>query len=91
MPRYDHPSKYFADDKDIADLLDVPKFSKRKLLQLALDRGILLSHELPPETLRDQLSRIPFSWLQLQSLLDTIKTPDAEEKVTTCRYESSAN
>jgi len=91
MPRYDHPSKYFADDKDIADLLDAPKFSKKKLLQLALDRGILLSHELPPETLRDQLSRIPFSWLQLQSLLDTIKTPDAEEKVTTCRYESSAN
>lgn len=91
MPRYDHPSKYFADDKDIADLLDSHRFSHKKLLQLAMERGILLSHDLPTETLRDQLSRIPFSWLQFQNLLNVIETPDTEEKVTTCRYESSAS
>lgn len=91
MPRYDHPSKYYADDKDISDILDAPKFSTKKLLSLALDRGIILSGELPPETIRDHLSRIPFSWLQLRELLDTIETPDAQEKETTCRFQSSAS
>ncbi|HEY5891819.1 MAG TPA: hypothetical protein VIT91_01185 [Chthoniobacterales bacterium] len=91
MPRYDHPSKYFADDKDVSDILDAPKFSKKKLLSLALDRGIILSGELPRETIRDHLSRMPFSWLQLRELLDTIETADAQEKETTCRYESGAS
>lgn len=90
MPRYDHPSKYFADDKDISDILDAPKFGKKKLLALALARGIILSPELSRETIRDHLSRMPFSWLQLRELLDTIETADAQEKETTCRYESAA-
>lgn len=91
MPRFSHPSKYFADDKDIADLLDSPKFSKEKLLRLALERGILLASELPKETLRDQLSHLPFSWPQLQQLLKAIETPDAEEKITTCKVETKAS
>ncbi|MDB6151877.1 MAG: hypothetical protein JWL90_330 [Chthoniobacteraceae bacterium] len=91
MPRYDHPSKFFADDKDVADLLDAPKFTKKKLLSLALDRGIILSGELPRETIRDHLSRMPFSWVQLRELLDIIETADVQEKETTCRYESAAS
>lgn len=91
MPRYDHPSKYFADDKDISDILDAPKFSKKKLLGLALNRGIILSGELSREVIRDHLSKIPFSWLQLGELLEAIETADAQEKETTCRYKSSAS
>lgn len=75
MPRFSHPSKYYADDKDIADLLDSPKFTKEKLLRLGQERGILLSPELPKETLRDHLSHLPFSWPQLQQLLNAIETP----------------
>lgn len=88
MPRYAHPSKYFADDKDVADILDAPKFNKKKLLNIALSRGLLLSDDLAVETLRDFMSRTPLSWPQLKELLGTIETPDSEEKLTTFRIES---
>lgn len=91
MSRYEYPSKYYADDKDISDILDTQKFNLKKLLSLALRRGIIFSSELPRETVRDQLSRMPFSWRQLKELLDAIETPDTQEKETSCRYLSTAS
>lgn len=90
MARYSYPSKYFADDKDIADLLGARKFSKKKLLNLAQNRSIFLSHDLSRESIIDYLSQIPFSWPQLQELLEFLETVTQEEKVTACRLDSSA-
>lgn len=91
MPRYKHPSKYFADDKDISDLLLAEKFSVKRLIALIRERGILVNPTLSKEALVNYLSQMPFSWPQLQALMEEVQSPDSEEKVTTCQAESAAS
>ena len=79
MARFDYPSKYYADDKDIADLLSEPKFYTKKLLRIAKERGIFLSPELPKESLIEYISQLPFSWTELMTLLKVIETEEREE------------
>lgn len=91
MPRYKHPSKYYADDKDIADLLLAENFSVKRILSLIRERGIFISPAHSKESLVDYLSQMPFSWPQLQALMEEVKSPDREEKITTCQAETSAS
>lgn len=91
MPRYKHPSKYYADDKDISDLLLAEKFSVKKLTSLIRERGILVNPSLSKEELVNYLSQIPFSWPELQCLMEEVQSPDREEKVTTCQTETPCN
>ena len=43
MAKYHYPARYWADDKDISDLLSQRKFAVNKLHQICKRRGILLS------------------------------------------------
>lgn len=90
MSRYKYPSDFYADDKDISDLLILNGFNVRQLIQMAMEKGIVLSPELSKETLVDYLALLPCSWPDLQSLLRTIESPDRREKLTNCRYSTQA-
>ena len=65
MAKYHYPSRYWADDKDVSDLFSQAKFGVRKLHQISKHRGIILSAELPKETIVEYLSTLPFSWAEL--------------------------
>lgn len=69
-----HPSKFFADDKDIYDLL----MSQRRRLgddvlrRFLRERGIVVGPTLEREHLVAYLSRLPFGWQDLQALLERV-------------------
>lgn len=85
------PSKYYADDKDVHDILSSPKLSPKALIALCRERGIFLSEE----SLRDELvhyaSMLPFSWTQIQEVMAAVQREDREEKITTCKIDVGAN
>lgn len=72
-----HPSKYFADDKDIFDLLmsQRRKLSDEVLRKLLRERGVIVGPELERQHLAQYMSRLPFGWRDLKALLDRIGTP----------------
>jgi len=82
MAKFDYPSRYYADDKDVADLLSQGKFSQKKLLRIAARRGILLSKQLPKESIVEYISQLPFSWVELIALLQSIETEERESFLT---------
>lgn len=88
MPRYKHPSKYYADDKDISDLLLAEDFSVKRLLALIRERGVFVSPSLSKDDLVNYLSQMPFSWPELLRLMEEVQSPDRDEKVTTCQAET---
>jgi hypothetical protein len=79
------PSKYYADDKDIHDILSSAKISIKKLLSLARHRGIFLSEESPREEVVHYMSKLPFSWSQIQEVMAEVERDDRDEKLTTCK------
>ncbi len=85
------PSKYYADDKDIHDILSSPKLPFKKLLSLARERGIFMSEECQrQEEVVHHMSMLPFSWTQLQEVMDAVERDDKEEKLAPCKVESKA-
>jgi hypothetical protein len=80
-----HVSRYYADDKDIFDLLAQGTVSLSKLRVFLRLRGIILSPALPKEEICRYLQTSPLSWPQLETLLEIIETPDREDKFSTCQ------
>jgi hypothetical protein len=80
-----HVSRYYADDKDIFDLLSQGTVSLPKLRVFLRLRGIILSPVLPKEEICRYLQTSPLSWPQLETLLEIIETPDREDKFSTCQ------
>lgn len=80
-----HPSKYFADDKDIFDLLmsQRRKLSDDLLRRLLRDRGIVVGPELERQHLAQYMSRLPFGMRDLRALLDRVGTPSHRAPKTT--------
>ena len=89
MAKY-QPSKYYADDKDIHDILSSPKISTKCLLAQARQRGIFLSEESPREEIVHYMSKLPFSRPQLQAVMEEVTREDREEKLTTCKVSTGA-
>lgn len=79
------PSKYYADDKDIHDILSSPKISNKSLLAQARRRGVFFSEETPREQIVHEMSKLPFSWDQVQDIMVEITREDRVEKLTTCK------
>jgi metal-sulfur cluster biosynthetic enzyme len=80
------PAKYYADDKDIHDILSSPKISVKKLLSLARERGMFISEECQrQEEVVHYMSMLPFSWTQLQEVMDSVEREDKEEKLAPCK------
>jgi hypothetical protein len=90
MPKF-QPSKYYADDKDVHDILSSPKIPLKKLLSLCRQRGIFLSEECPREELVHYMSKLPFSWLQIQEVMGEVEREDREENLTTCKLNSNGH
>jgi len=82
MAKYHYPSRYWADDKDVSDLFSQAKFGVRKLHQISKHRGIILSAELPKETIVEYLSTLPFSWAELIGFLQEIESEQREPSLT---------
>ena len=85
MSKFDYPSRYYADDKDVCDLLSEPKFNPKRLLRIARARGIFLSAELSKKTLIEYITRLPFSWSDLIQLIKSIETEEKDDDLTTGR------
>lgn len=76
---------YFAEDKDIFDLL-VRKsggFTTKMLTQVARERGLFVSSSDQRDELAEQLSKLSWDWTQLQGLLATADRGERPERTAT--------
>lgn len=71
---------FFADDKDIQDLLLSSKLGKGRLLQIAQRRGIVLPKDDSREQIISAIARMPHDWSQLSDLLDQTSTAERSDK-----------
>jgi hypothetical protein len=92
MNRTPHLPQYYADDKDIYDLLmdGQRRFDTRALIKLARRRGICLSPESGREWMISYLSKLVWSWPELQHLLELTECPERRERLTSCKFATDA-
>ncbi|MFP2931823.1 hypothetical protein ACLESO_42950 [Pyxidicoccus sp. 3LG] len=93
MSKRHYNSLFFADDKDIADLLLAAKqkLNKQRLIVLARSRGIILSPEDERETIVRYLSRLPTGWMELMTLLRATESAGRKEPTTYMQIEAEAS
>ncbi|WP_438040227.1 hypothetical protein [Sorangium sp. So ce128] len=77
-------ANYFADDKDIFDLLSAArqKLTVQKLVDFTRRRGLVLSSSEDREDLIEQISLLPFGWHDLNDLIEATDTADRAEKMS---------
>ncbi len=77
-------ANYFADDKDIFDLLVAArqKLTPQRLVELARRRGIILSSFDNRDELIERVSMLPFGWHELNELIAATDTADRAENVS---------
>lgn len=90
MSKHGHTSRYYADDKDIFDLLSSGKVTVPKLHEIARSRNIFLSCEDPEDDLVKYLHVLPCSWAQLSSLVNILDSEGRPEHLTVDRVETKA-
>lgn len=92
MGKRHYNSLFFADDKDISDLLLAAKqkLNKSKLISLARNRGLVLSPEDSREVIVQYLARLPYGWSELIELLRATETASRTEAVASVQLTSSA-
>lgn len=75
---------YFADDKDILDVLTLAKkkLTPARLVELGKRRGLLLSIDDSREKLAEQIAKLPFDWSELEHLLGFVDTASRAEKLS---------
>lgn len=83
MSKKVHYPLYFAEDKDVFDLLESSKrtFDNNRLIQIARKRGIVLSASTSRDNLVQYLSRLTWGWSQIQGLVALTESRDRPEKV----------
>ena len=81
-------SLYYADDRDIYDLLmsSVRHYSIESIIKIARDKGIFLSREESRENLAKTLSSFPYGWNEATRLLKETESPDRREMVTSSTH-----
>lgn len=89
-------ANYFADDKDVYDLLVGAKkrLTVQKLLEIARGRGIILSvsdrrDDRDRDALIEQLARLPFGWHELNALINATDTAERVERMTSREFSVS--
>lgn len=87
MSKPTHVARYYADDKDVFDLLSQGAVTSPKLHAFLRGRGIIVSPSLSKVDICRYLQTSPLSWPQLEALLELIEKPDREDKFTTCRLD----
>ncbi|WP_395738360.1 hypothetical protein [Prosthecobacter sp.] len=83
-------SRYFADDKDICDLISQGAVTSSKLTEVLRQRGTFVSSETSKENLITYFQRLQFSWPQLADFLEILDRPEREDRFTNCRIDASS-
>jgi hypothetical protein len=80
---------YFADDKDLLDLLSTAKhrLTVAKLVEMARSRGLCLSAENPRGALIAEIARLPHGWHELVALLEATDSNERPEKLSSCKLD----
>ncbi len=75
---------YFADDKDVLDVLTLAKkkITPARLVELGKRRGLLLSSDDSRETLAERIAKLPFDWTELEHLLGFVDSASRAEKLS---------
>ena len=90
MSKPTHVARYYADDKDVFDLLSQATVSLVKLRAFLRTRGIVLSPSLTEEEISAYLPDLPICpGPSFVALLAFIETPDREDNFSTCRLADS--
>jgi hypothetical protein len=91
MPNRTLQANYFADDKDVYDLLAAArkKLTSQRLVEMVRARGLILSGLTDRDDLIEQISILPFGWHQLRLLIEATNTADRSEKMTSASVSGS--
>ena len=87
MPKHKFESKYYAEDKDIFDLLKSSPIPTPRLIKIARDRGIYISENESRDAIISCVAELPFSWLQLSALMAEMESEDKEDKLSFLQIE----
>ena len=84
-------SIFFADDKDVFDLLQSAKkrITEKGLLELARDRGIFLSEKEPRDSLVDYLANLPHDYHDVAVLVDQTESTQRREALTSLNVQQA--
>ena len=85
MAKHAHVSRYYADDKDVADLVSQSAIKSHQLAAFLRERGIVVSNSLSREDLIRYFRFLPLAWPEFDSLVTRLDRPDREEKHSSCR------
>lgn len=87
MSKHVPANEYFADDKDVWDLLKAKgsKVTVPVLLGFALERGVVLSPEDSKEDLINYISRLPMCWSQLSQFLTEMAPAQRVPRISSTR------
>jgi hypothetical protein len=91
MPKHKFESKYYAEDKDIFDLLKSSPIPTPRLFKIARDRGIYMSEDESRDAIISYLAELPFSWPQLSALMAEMESDDKEDKLSFLQLEEQAS
>jgi hypothetical protein len=83
MAKRAHVTQYYADDKDVFDMFMSGKrrFTHDFLIELARQRGIVLSEQATRQEIATYLSQLLWSWPEIERLLEHGETPERKEKL----------
>jgi hypothetical protein len=90
MSKISRISRYFADDKDIRDLVSQGTVTHSKLIEVLRRRGVIVSPQADKIELCRYFQRLQFSWPQLVELLEILDRPERDDRFTNFRIEGTA-
>lgn len=82
MAKHAHVSRYYADDKDIVDLVSQSSIKANQLAGFLRERGIIVSPLLSKDELVRYFRYLPLAWPDFDSLVARLDRPDRDEKKT---------
>ena len=88
MAKHAHVSRYYADDKDIADLVSQSGIKPHQLAAFLRERGIIVSAQLSKDELIRYFRFMSFAWPDFDVLVARLDRPDREEDFTGCRIKA---
>src|SRR5882672_7324935 len=88
MAKRIHISRYYADDKDIEDVVSQNVIKPQQLAAFIRERGIIVSNRMSKEDLIRYFRFLRLAWPDFDSLLARLDRPDREEDFTGCRLKA---
>jgi hypothetical protein len=89
MPKFKFSSRYYAEDKDLYDLLRASSMTIKQLLRIGRKRGLFISEQESKEDILKSISTLPFNSPQLQEIMAEVSTDDPDQKATMVKVPSA--